>query len=273
MIPTKLYCVIGQPIAHSLSPLVHNRAFAEVGWPGTYLAFAQTAESLPAFFQAFRTLPIAGCNITLPFKTQSMAHVDRLTDRARAVGAINTVWRDGEDRLVGDNTDVPGFMAPLKGSSFASALVLGAGGVSRAVLAGLKELGVESVRIANRSPEKARALAEEFGVDFLPWEERCDVDCDLVVNATSLGMRGAHVDETPYPRFGERKGLAYDIVYTPKETRFLREAAASGWRTQSGIAMFVEQAREAFRLWTGREMPAAGAYEAVERALAGRGSE
>ena len=144
---TKLYCVIGQPLGHSLSPLIHNQAFAETGTEGVYLAFPQTEEHLAAFFEAMRILPISGCNITLPFKVRSMDYVDRVSERARRVGAINTVyWQDGA--LVGENTDVTGFMAPLLGRKFRQALVLGAGGVSRAALAALQELGLERICLA-----------------------------------------------------------------------------------------------------------------------------
>ncbi|HIW00896.1 MAG TPA: shikimate dehydrogenase [Candidatus Desulfovibrio intestinipullorum] len=269
---TKLYCVIGQPLGHSLSPLIHNQAFAETGTEGVYLAFPQTEEHLAAFFEAMRILPISGCNITLPFKVRSMDYVDRVSERARRVGAINTVyWQDGA--LVGENTDVTGFMAPLLGRKFRQALVLGAGGVSRAALAALQELGLERICLANRSHDRALELAAEFGTDCVPWEQRGEVNCDLVVNATSLGMKGAREDDTPYEAgfFTGRTGLAYDIVYTPEQTRFLREAAAAGWQTQSGVAMFVEQARAAFALWTGVPMPAESAYAAVRRALAERG--
>ena len=155
---TKLYCVIGQPLGHSLSPLIHNQAFAETGTEGVYLAFPQTEEHLAAFFEAMRILPISGCNITLPFKVRSMDYVDRVSERARRVGAINTVyWQDGA--LVGENTDVTGFMAPLLGRKFRQALVLGAGGVSRAALAALQELGLERICLANRSHDRALELA------------------------------------------------------------------------------------------------------------------
>ena len=128
---------------------------------------------------------------------------------------------------------------------------------------------VKKITITNRSPEKAHALAKEFGIACAPWEERESLEADLVINATSLGMKGEREDMTPYPLF-RGTGLAYDIVYTPEKTRFLREAEAAGWQTQSGVAMFVEQARASFRLWTGLEMPKESAYTAVRAALAAR---
>ena len=262
------YFVIGKPIAHSLSPLIHNQALRELGLEGTYSAREVAVEELADFFAKFRSAHHAGCNITLPFKVRSMDYVDRVSERARRVGAINTVyWQDGA--LVGENTDVTGFMAPLLGRKFRQALVLGAGGVSRAALAALQELGLERICLANRSHDRALELAAEFGTDCVPWEQRGEVNCDLVVNATSLGMKGEREAMTPYPLF-RGTGLAYDIVYTPEKTRFLREAEAAGWQTQSGVAMFVEQARASFRLWTGLEMPKESAYTVVRTALAAR---
>ncbi len=268
MWPRQLYCVIGQPLGHSLSPLLHNTAFRETGLPGIYMAFPQTEASLPGFFAGVRSLPISGCNVTLPFKVRVMDFMDELTPRARRVGSMNTVfWRDG--RLTGENTDVTGFAAPLQGRSFRHALVLGAGGVSRAAIVALEELGI-AVSVSNRTAEKAAIMAREFGIDWVPWEECGTVDCDLVINATSLGMKGANEGKSPVDDafFAGRRGLAYDIVYTPRQTRFLRQAKAAGWQTQDGLAMFVEQARAAFELWTGVPMPAASAYAGVAAALA-----
>ncbi len=265
---SRQYFVIGKPIAHSLSPLIHNRALGELGLLGTYSAREVAVEQLAGFFEEFRSVPYAGCNITLPLKVEALKYVDEANPRAKKLGAINTLyWHEG--RLVGENTDVTGFRVPLEGKDFVQALILGAGGVSRAAICALQEMQVPSIAISNRSPEKAQALAEEFGIACCPWEERGDIEADLVVNATSLGMKGEREDMTPYPCF-RGKGLAYDIVYTPEKTRFLREAEASGWQTQSGVAMFVEQARASFRLWTGQEMPRESAYAAVRAALAAR---
>lgn len=271
------YFVIGNPISHSLSPLIHNMALKELGLPGTYEARQVTEEELEGFFRDFRETPFAGCNITLPHKVAARACVDRVTERANKVGAINTVYRE-KDRLIGENTDVPGFTQPLEGRTIGKALILGGGGVARAALVGLAELGVKDAAIANRTEEKARALVDafrdetDFRVTLVPWEERHEGTYDLVVNATSLGMKGPLEDKTPFERFTGR-GLAYDIVYTPEETRFLREAREAGWEAINGVAMFVGQAVEAFRLWTGREMPREKAMAAVREALAKRGQD
>ncbi len=268
----QLYCVIGQPLGHSLSPLLHNTAFAETGLPGVYMAFPQTGESLPGFFAGLRALPISGCNVTLPFKVRVMDFLDDVTPRARRVGAVNTIfWKDG--RLTGENTDVTGFAAPLKGRSFRHGLIFGAGGVSRAAIVALEEMGVGRITITNRTLSRARDMADEFGIDCLPWEERGLCDCDLAVNATSLGMQGEREAQSPCDAafFQGRQGLAYDIIYTPRETVFLRQAKQAGWQTQDGAAMFVEQGRAAFELWTGTPMPEGPAYACIDAALAARG--
>lgn len=272
MQPSQLYVVIGHPLGHSLSPALHNWAFAATALPGVYMAFPREPGTLAAFFAAVRALPISGGNITLPFKVESMAFMDEVSPRARRVGAINTFWwKDG--RLCGENTDITGFMAPLAGVRAHSALVLGAGGVSRAAIVGLQELGIPEIAITNRTASRAAALAGEFGIACLPWEERAARGWDLVVNATNQGMKGPAENASAFPAegFAGRTGLAYDIVYTPERTRFLAEAQAAGWKTQSGVAMFVEQGREAFRLWTGVAMPEEGSYALVRQALAAKG--
>lgn len=261
--PEKLYGIIGFPLGHSISPALQNWAFAHTGFPGVYLAWPERPEKLADFFQAVRVLPIAGGNITIPHKVESMKLVDRLSERAKAIGAINTFyWKDGE--LWGENTDIEGFLAPLKGRRFKNALILGAGGASRAAIAGLKEIGTPQITVTNRSLAKAEAMADFFRVSALPWDERMKPEADIIVNATSLGMKGPEEDKSPYERqwLDGRHGLVYDIVYNPLETALLGEARAAGWETVTGLPMFVEQARAAFRLWTsGLDMPLEAAME------------
>lgn len=264
----KLFGITGYPLGHSISPALHNWAFKKVGFPGVYMAWAQPPDKLADFFRAARALGICGGNITLPHKVASMELVDHASGRAKSIGAINTFyWRDG--CLWGENTDIAGFIAPIKNKKFVHALVLGAGGASRAVVAGLAELGIPRVTISNRDTEKAQMLAEQFNVDSLPWNKRMDADADLIINATPLGMQGGRENMTPYDSaaFAGRKGLVYDIVYNPIETKLLKDARNAGWEVQNGLAMFVEQAREAFRLWTGQEMPLDGAMAKARELL------
>lgn len=266
--PTQLYGIIGHPLAQTMSPMLHNWGFEQAGVPGVYMAWPLPPEKLGDFFAGVRALPVRGGSITLPHKVPAMAFLDRVTDRAKHVGAVNAFYWDG-DALCGENTDVTGFLAPLQGKTFRTAIVLGGGGACRAVLAGLQELGVNKIVISNRTASKADALAEDFGIKTIAWEERAQFGAELVVNTTSQGMRGDHVNATPYPKEAfTGKGLAYDVVYNPLRTRFMKEAEEAGWQSLGGLTMFVEQAREAFRLWTGgKDLPFEGAFTRVKQAL------
>ncbi len=271
--PPALHGIIGYPLGHSLSPLMHNTAFRTLGLPGVYLSWPVEPGRLPAFMDAVRLLDIRGCSITIPHKVDVLPLLDAMTDGVREMGACNTLYRDGE-KICGENTDVIGFMTPLRThrlSPETRVLLLGAGGVSRAAVAGLRRLGLTDIAVTNRRRERAEALAEEFGLSSIPWEARGDVRADLVINTTSLGMTGAQERETPYPSEGFRStGIAYDLVYTPFRTRFLHEAEAAGWNTLSGLDMFIAQGDAQFRLWTGRRLPPE-AVEAVKAALYGNG--
>ncbi|MGE4297445.1 MAG: shikimate dehydrogenase [Desulfovibrionaceae bacterium] len=262
--PQHLYGIIGHPLGHTLSPTIHNWGFARHGLDAVYMAWPLPPGKVADFVQAARTLPIAGASVTIPHKETILGLVDHVTATASAVGAVNTLyWRDGV--LHGDNTDLEGFIAPLQRAGMAAtppatAMVLGAGGAARAVIAGLKTLGVGRVIVTNRTPERAQALARAFDVDCVPWEERTHCNAACVVNTTPLGMHGEREAETPWPAAAFAQGMiAYDIVYNPLRTRFLREAAAAGCAVCDGLDMFMAQAAAQFRLWTGLDLdPAAG---------------
>lgn len=265
--PGKLFGIIGYPLAQSMSPMLHNWGFEQTGFSGVYMLWPTAPEKLEDFFKAVRTLPISGGSITLPHKVTSMPFLDKVTERAKKVGAVNAFYWEG-GTLCGENTDVTGFLDPIRSRSFASALVIGAGGACRAVLAGLKELGIARIGITNRTEAKAEALAKDFDITFVPYAERASIGAELVVNSTSQGMKGDYVNETAFPKEGFKgKGLAYDIVYNPVKTRFMKEAEEAGWEVQGGLDMFVGQAREAFRLWTSGELPHEGATALVKKAL------
>lgn len=252
--PEELYGIIGHPVGHSLSPLLFTALFAETGRPAVYFRWDLPPERLGDFMRAVRTLPIRGVSVTIPHKEAVVPFLDGVSERARLAGAVNTLYWEG-DRLCGENTDIGGFLAPLATRNPRRALVLGNGGAARAVLCGLRERGVECF-VAGRSLSRAEALAKDFAAAVLPWEACANTawpDADLLVNTTPLGMRGAHEAETPFPHFPQANGsrLAYDLVYRPRPTRFLKEAAAAGWETQDGLGMFLDQAQGQFRLWTG----------------------
>lgn len=271
-IPQRLYGIIGHPLAQTLSPLLHNWGFARLGLPASYLAFPTPPGRLGEVMAAVRALPVSGLSVTIPHKEALLPLLDEVTDLARSVGAVNTLfWREG--RLVGHNTDVEGFTAPLRvlagaGASLDSALVLGAGGAARAVMAGLAELGAGRVYVANRDPDRARSLAEEWGAQAVPWQERAGVDARLVVNSTPMGMAGKAPDLSPIPPEFWRPGrIAYDLVYNPLRTLFLRQAEAGGAQTVDGLAMFAAQGAAQFRLWTGLEPPMDEAVGILRQAL------
>lgn len=261
MIPQKLYGITGHPLGQTMSPLLHNWAFAEHDIEAAYMAFPVTPERLADFITSVRTLPLSGVSVTIPHKEAVMAHLDQISVRAQTAGAVNTLYWDN-GKLSGDNTDIAGFLAPLQTQAalrtFSCALLLGAGGAAKAVLAGLQELGVPDIVVANRRHERAETLADEFAVKTVPWEARNTVGADLIINATPLGMYGANVQESPFNekdfRACAQHGTAYDLVYNPLQTRFLAEAVQAGWQTIDGLHMFCGQGIEQFRIWTGIQL-------------------
>lgn len=274
LVPEYLYGVLGLPLAQSMSPALHNWGFARCGHPGAYFAWEKTADELPAFFAAVRGLPVSGLSVTIPHKQAVIPFLDRLTPGAEAVGAVNLVFRH-KQALVGDNTDVAGFLAPLlqlrdRGTALPPrALLLGAGGACRAALAGLGKLGMAEVCVSARDAAKAESLAREFGCQTIPWQSRehllPDLGPVLVINATPLGMAGKFAGQSPLPALSRLPVhgalVAYDIVYNPLETPFLAAARSRGLTCIDGLDFFVAQGQEQFRLWTGLELPAAGARE------------
>jgi shikimate dehydrogenase len=250
--------IIGHPLGHTLSPLVHNWGFSRFDLDGRYRPWPTLPEELAAFMVRFRETPIEGLSVTIPHKTAVMGYVDAVTELGQAVGAVNTLyWRDGV--LWADNTDVEGFCRPLavRGIAPKRALVLGAGGASRAAVAGLSHrLGVAEVAVTARTLAKAEALAREFGVAAVAWEDRAGWGADFVANATPMGMAGRFEGVSPFPAGALGPGtVVFDLVYNPHETRLVLDAVAAGSCVVPGIEMFLYQAVEQFRLWTGLTLP------------------
>ena len=254
--------IIGAPVAHSASPAMHNRAFAELGLDFVYLPFE--VEDLAEFFDrcvrpATRQIDwnLRGLSVTIPHKSKLIPLLDEVNESASTVGAVNTVVvNDG--RLIGYNTDVQGAMEPLekvcalKGESCG---VIGAGGAARAVIHGLLERGAR-VSVFARNTQKARSLSESFGVAVSPIESLESSDVRVVINTTPVGMRGHSEGSSPVPIEAlQGRVIAYDLVYNPLETQFLIDARAAGCRTISGIEMLIAQAAFQFGLWTGRRPP------------------
>lgn len=265
---TALYGVTGWPLSQSLSPLLHNTGFAALGINALYMKWEVPPQKLPAFVESVRLLNIRGCSVTIPHKVELLSLLDEVSPLARRVGAANTIYWKGES-LCGENTDVAGFMAPLANVPLAGAdvLLLGAGGAARAVAAGLvcAEQPPAKIFVATPSDKSHLPLAEEFGLTPLLWKNRHDPAPLLVINTTPLGMRGKAEEDTPYnfsltaplapASDAQATPIAYDIVYNPLETRFLREARATGRRCISGLEMFFGQGDAQFRLWTGQGLP------------------
>jgi len=267
----KRFGIVGCPLGHTMSPTLHNWGFDQLSVDGVYEAWPLRSADLPAFVGRVRREPIVGLSVTIPHKQAVMPLLDRLSDRARVVGAVNTLYWDGGE-LCGDNTDVLGIVAPLRKLDClpASALVLGAGGAARAALAGFRELGIGRVAVSNRTKANAEALAAEFNASCVEWGERMDTSWELICNTTPLGMSGDLEDVTPWDAARFTAGSTiYDIVYNPLKPRFLREAEAAGCATISGLEMFLHQGMAQFRLWTGLDMDEADARNLLLNALKG----
>ena len=260
---SSIYGLVGSPVMHSISPHIHNAGFHAENVDAVYLPFE--VKDLDSFMRrmvdpASRELNwrLRGLSITAPHKVEVMRYLTAIDPPARDIGAVNTVTFEGEN-LVGYNTDVDGFIEPLADAmpltSDTRVAVIGAGGAANAAIWSLREKGVEGTVFA-RNLQKGQSLAERFGVSCKHLEGTNFEAFDVVVNATPLGSFGSRVDETPATA-EQLRGvrLAYDLVYNPIETRFMREAKRAGCRTLGGLNMLVAQARLQFKLWTGRNAP------------------
>ena len=270
--------VIGHPIAHSRSPLLHGHWLKAMGLAGSYEKIDVAPEVLKDFVAGMADAGFAGGNVTVPHKTAMLDLVDDLDDDARAIGAVNTLWF-ANGRLQGSNTDVFGFLASLDAEapnwdvSAGKAFVIGAGGAARAIVHGLLQRGLD-VHIANRSVGKAEDLSQAFarlpsvhGMDAVP--ALLD-NTDLVVNTTSLGMAGQPPLNLSLERL-KPSATVSDIVYVPLETDLLREARQRGIRTVGGLGMLLHQAVPGFECWFGvRPTVTPELRAALEANLAGR---
>lgn len=251
-------CLIGWPAAHSRSPLIHHYWLRTLGIEGGYNIEAVPPEGFAEFVQHLSTHGFVGANVTIPHKERALA-LTSPDARARAVGAANTLWYEGNE-LRSTNTDIEGFInnldAAAKGwDATSDALVLGAGGSSRAVVYGLIERGIKRVHLVNRTMERARALADLFGtaVHTVAWEKLGELlpQAGLLVNTTSLGMHAQPALELDIGRLPSHAIVA-DLVYVPLETELLKTARARGLKTADGLGMLLHQAVRGFELWFGQ---------------------
>jgi shikimate dehydrogenase len=251
-------CLIGWPAAHSRSPLIHHYWLRRLGIEGGYNIEAVPPEGFAEFVLHLSTHGFAGANVTIPHKERALA-LTKPDARARAVGAANTLWYEAGE-LCSTNTDVEGFVDNLDACApgwdgASDALVLGAGGSSRAVVFGLIERGIKHVHLENRTIERARALADQFGANVHPvaWDAIGDLlpRAQLLVNTTSLGMHGQGALEIDVSLLPPNAVVA-DLVYVPLQTPLLAAARARGLKTADGLGMLLYQAVRGFELWFGQ---------------------
>ncbi len=271
--------VIGWPVMHSRSPLMHNHWFDETGLPGRYVYLPLPPDRLPEALRALPALNFSGCNLTIPHKLQALDIVDEVDPVARKIGAISCVVVRDEGSLFGTNNDWLGFLGNLRQSvpnwraDAGPAVVIGAGGGARAVCHALISAGAPEVRLVNRTGERAEKLAQDIGgpIRVVAWKDRhAAVDgAATVVNATSLGMQGQPALDLKLDRLGPQAVVA-DIVYVPLETPLIAAAKARGNRAVGGLGMLLHQGPPAWKLWFGLTPEVTPALRVkMERSLTG----
>ncbi len=266
---TKVYGVAGDPVRHSLSPIMMNTAFHRETVNAVYLAL-QT-DKLADLMVLIREVPVQGLSVTMPFKQEIMKHLDRTDALSQKIGACNTVVRSQDGKLIGYNTDVTGVVRPLEQRidlRKAKILLLGAGGAARAAAFGLKQKGAD-VFILNRTPQTAQKLAREADAKTIRRDQVAKTSFDVILNATSVGMAGSK-QQTILEEKELNAKLVFDMVYSPMETPLLRLARAKGLAVITGAEMFVQQGAEQFQLWTGKPAPREDMWRVVTHALRSR---
>ncbi|HHV73764.1 shikimate dehydrogenase [Thermoanaerobacterium sp. R66] len=258
---TSIYGIIGYPIGHSLSPLIHNYAFENLDFNSVYVSFDVNEEDLKDAIIGIKALGIKGLNVTVPHKESVIKYLDRISDEAKLIGAVNTI-KNNSGSLEGYNTDVTGFMESLKEHNVdvvgKNAVILGAGGAAKAVAVGLALLGVKSIYVCNRSIDKAKELSIHMGNNFnikslgISYNDLNMLDeIDILINATSVGMY-PNVDVSPIGEDVVAKAkFVYDIIYNPEKTLFLSYAEKYRIKYINGLDMLINQAIDSFKIWTG----------------------
>ena len=275
---TKIVGIIGDPIKHSRSPLIHNAAIAALGLDYVYVPFHVEPDNLGAAIEGFKATNVVGINVTIPHKQNVMSYLDEISREATLIGAVNTlIFRDGA--IIGENTDAPGFLHAMQEDGLdvpqgEAAVVIGAGGSARAIVVALALAGVQTICITNRTVSRAVALATDLsektgvsiygiGLDDSKLPHAVGTS-QLIVNTASTSMDVSHpllID----PEWLEPQSIVYDIVYTPPETRLLQAAAEKNCHTIGGLGMLVHQGAIAFEKWTGINPP----VEIMRQALQG----
>ncbi len=262
---TRIYGVAGDPIGHSLSPVIMNTALRRENVNGVYLPLH--AKTLKDLIHCVREIPLHGLSVTMPYKQAILPYLDNTDAHTTKIGACNTVVRGAEGKLYGFNTDVAGILRPLEqrlSIENAKVLVLGAGGAARAAVFGLKERGAE-VWVLNRTAAKAQKLARQAKAHTMKRAELRKVAFDVIVNATPVGM--GNTRECPLKDDEIQAKVVFDMVYDPVETHLLQVARGKGMSVIPGVEMFVQQAARQFEIWTGKPAPVGDMLRAVTMAL------
>jgi len=268
---TALFGIIGRPVEHSLSPVMHNAAFSHLDLNNVYVPLSP--KKLADALVGLKSMGFKGLSVTVPFKEEIIPYLDRIDDTALQIGAVNTLviteTSGGSPKIHGTNTDWIGSNAALAQAielKGASALVLGAGGAAKAVAFGLQKAGA-TVTVANRTKSKASALGKELDCKALGLDEIDDVDADILINTTTVGMT-PHVDHSPVaPNLLSQYRVVMDIVYAPLETKLLRNSKEQGCTVIDGLDMLLFQGAEQFRIWTGLQAPTTVMRRALVTAL------
>jgi shikimate dehydrogenase len=281
---TGLLGVIGNPIGHSLSPVMHNAALTEMGSDFVYVAFPIDESVLSTAVAGFGAIGVQGFSVTIPHKQSIMAELVHISELATAVGAVNTVWKTAQG-WYGTNTDVEGFVSPLREMnrdwSEENAIILGNGGAARAVVVGCAELGFKSIQVIGRNSSKLQDFLASFNnfesvalkLTVNTWDalDSAIENADLIVNSTPIGM-APNTNASPLTTIQSQKiknsAIAYDLIYTPNPTEFLKQAQVQGTTAIDGLEMLVQQGAAALKIWTGNsEVPVTTMRLALQRHL------
>lgn len=279
---TKLLGIIGDPVTHSMSPVMQNAAIAHLGLDYIYVPFPVLPDRIEAAIAGFTAIGVQGFNITIPHKQAIIPYLTEISDEAKAVGAVNTAWRT-EQGWSGTNTDVIGFLAPLRSLDWdwrqVTPIVLGNGGAARAVVAGFAKLGCPKLHLVGRSSEKLEQFVTSWQrsplqIELIPrtWDalDELIAIASLLVNTTPIGMH-PHTQASPLSDEQMKRlpssAIAYDLIYTPSPTQFLRQAAAQGAQTIDGTEMLVHQGAAALEQWVGHPAPIEIMRQALQQQL------
>jgi len=246
----KKYLVIGNPIEHTLSPKLHNHWFKKNNIEALYDKQKANESEIQGLVNEIRNEKIQGINVTIPFKKSVLPFLDKLTPKANLTQSVNTIFKK-EDEVVGDNTDIGGFELSLKNINYNPAnkkiFILGAGGIVPSIILALKNLGVSKISLSNRTKEKAETLKKiHSDLELIDWGN--STEFDMIINATSLGLKKEDKIELDYKKIGSDK-LFYDVIYNPNKTNFLLKGKELGNQVENGKMMFIFQAQLAFNIW------------------------